>query len=110
MSSMPILPPPGLGGPGAGPAGPPGGGGGLPGRPDSPKVTDLIQQAADLLQQAIGLEKDPEDKAMLADLFAKAHKFAGSQQKLVDSAVGAGPGVKLVRKAAPGGPSGGPGY
>jgi hypothetical protein len=47
---------------------------------------------------------------MLADLFAKAHKFAGSQQKLVDSAVGAGPGVKLVRKAAPGGPSGGPGY
>jgi hypothetical protein len=74
---------------------------GVPGAPDSPKVTDLINQAADLLTQALSQEKDPEDKALIADLVAKAHKFAGSQQSLLDKATGAGPGAKLVRKTTP---------
>lgn len=97
-------PPPSISLPGAG--GPPAGdsgGGGIPGAPDSQSVTDLVNQAADLLQKALSQEKDAEDKAMLADLIAKAHKFAGSQQKLLDQATGAGPGAKLVRKTTSGG-------
>lgn len=104
--------------PGGGPAGPAaglplppglgggGGGGGVPGQADTPQVSALINKAADILSQALGQEKDPEDKAMIADLIAKCHKFAGSQQKMIDTATGAGPGVKLLRKAS--GP--GPGY
>lgn len=87
----------------AGPGGPLDGGGSVPGGPDSPAVADKISQAADLLQSALDQEKDPEDKALIADLIAKAHKFLGTQQKLVDQATGAGPGVKLVRKAQGGG-------
>jgi hypothetical protein len=104
-------PPPDLsqivGGPPPPPIGaPPDTGGGIPGQPDSPDVTDLINQAADLLQQALSQEKDPEDKALIADLIAKAHKFTGSQQKLIDQAVGAGPGAKVIRKATGGGGGG----
>lgn len=98
-------PPPSISLPGAG--GPPdaGGdtGGGNPGAPDSQSVTDLVNQAADLLSKALSQEKDAEDKAMLADLIAKAHKFTGAQQKLTDQATGAGPGAKLIRKASGGG-------
>jgi hypothetical protein len=87
---------------GGGPARPPGGppaGGGHPGAPDSPKVRQLVDQAAQLLRQAEDLESDVEDKAMLADLVARLRKFTGSQQAMIDKAIGAGPGVKLVRKA-----------
>jgi hypothetical protein len=92
--SIQLPPPPGgMGAPGQGI-----GGQGIPG-PDSPKVADLIDQAAEMLKQALDQESDPEDKALIADLIAKAHKFTGQQQKLVDQATGAGPGAKLVRKS-----------
>ena len=87
-------------GPG-GAVGDPSGGGGKPGAPDSQSVTDKINQAADILSQALAQEKDPEDKALISEIVAKLHKFAGSQQSLVDKATGAGPGAKLVRKATP---------
>jgi hypothetical protein len=103
---MALIQGPPQGGPlGGGAVGGGGAGGGIPGRPDSPKIGDLVDQAAQLLQQALGLEKDPEDKAMISSIVADLHKFAGAQQKLIDQATGAGPGAKVVRKAAPG-PSG----
>jgi hypothetical protein len=85
-------------------AGGPGDNAGVPG-PDNPKVEQLVTQATDLLRQAVNLEHDPPDKAFLSDLVARAHKFLGDQQALVDKATGAGPGAKLVRKATP--PTGG---
>jgi hypothetical protein len=97
---------PGAGAPPSGPAGaPPLGGppaGGSDG-PDSPKVEQLLDQAKSLIVQAEGLEKDHEDKAKLMKMAAELQAFLGSSQKLNDSAMGAGPGVKLIRKAGPGG-------
>ena len=101
--------PPPDGGPSAGPPG----GGGQPG-PDTPQVEDAVRKAIDAVQEGLDGENDPGDKAFLADIIAKLHKFLGDQQKMVDTAIGAGPGVKLLRKAQGGGggapPPGGPGY
>lgn len=102
MSSMipdTIQLPGGGGDPSAPPVGPDQGGDG----PDSAKVISLVQDAIDSLDQAKSLEKDPGDQALIADLVAKAHKFIGSQQDLVDKATGAGHGEKLLRKSAGGG-------
>lgn len=95
-------PPPGAGAPD--PSGSPdaGGTGGTPG-PDSPKVEQLLDQAKALIVQAEGLEKDHEDKAKLMKMAADLQAFLGASQKLEDSAMGAGPGVKLIRKTGPGG-------
>lgn len=116
MSSMIQTPPPSIqiggGGPGgpSGPGGPPGAGGGGQGDgPDSAKVRDLIGQAIDLLRQAEPLEGDLADQAEIAKHVAALRAFIGNQQKMEDTAFGAGPGVKLLRKNAPGGgaPAGG---
>lgn len=86
---------PGVGGP------PPGSQGGGDG-PDSPQVESLLRRAKQLVLQAEGMEKDAEDQAKLTKLAADIQGFLGAQQKLNDSAMGAGPGVKLIRKTAPG--------
>lgn len=100
MSNMISQPPAsiqlgGQGGPGA-PGGPskPGGGDG----PDSQKVRDLIGQAVDLLRQAEDAEGDDADKAEIAKAVATLRAFIGAQQKMEDTAFGAGPGIKLMRK------------
>lgn len=92
--------------------GPPGMGPGGPGQgqsdgPDSQKVKDLLSQARDLIDQAENLEGDDADRVMISELSHKITAFIGAQQKNLDSAMGAGPGVKIMRKNAP--PSGGPG-
>lgn len=95
-------PSPGLGGPG-GPA-PAGGGQGGDG-PDSDQVKQLISQAIDNIRKAEALEGDPGDQAMLAKCAADLRGFIGNQQKMLDTAMGAGPGVKIMRKNTP--PAGG---
>jgi hypothetical protein len=90
-----------MGGP-AGPTGP-----GQSDGPDSQKVKDLLSQARDLIDQAENLEGDDADRVMISELSHKITAFIGAQQKNLDSAMGAGPGVKIMRKNAP--PSGGPG-
>jgi hypothetical protein len=109
MSSMIPQPPPsiqlggGPGGPGGpAPGGPQKGGDG----PDSDKVKGLISQAIDLVRQAEQIEGDPGDQALLAKVAADLRGFIGNQQKMLDTAMGAGPGVKILRKNSP---SGGPG-
>lgn len=105
MSSMfpPSISVGGDSGPAPDPAGgDPSAGGGTPG-PDSPKVEQLLDQAKALIVQAEGLEKDHEDKAKLMKMAADLQAFLGASQKLEDSAMGAGPGVKLIRKTGPGG-------
>lgn len=95
---------PGLGG--GGPGMPPGGPESAPpGGGEDP--ISLVQQAAELIRQAIGLEPDHEDKLQLEKLTTGAQQYIASQQQLVDTATGAGPGAKLVRKASSGGGGGG---
>lgn len=95
--------------PGPAPAGPPPAGpppaplGGGGDGPDSQKVISAVKAAIAALDVAQRLENDPGDKAVLAKEIATLHKFLGDQQKLTDTAMGAGPGVRMVRKNAPGG-------
>jgi hypothetical protein len=101
---------PGLGG--QGPGGPPSsisvpssGGAGGDG-PDSSKVEDLINQAKELIAQAIGQEKDHEDKLLLEQIATDMQKVLANSQKLTDTIMGGGPATKIVRKTS-GGNSGG---
>lgn len=111
MSSMIQAPPRqiqiggGQQGPQAGPRGPQQGGDG----PDSTQVKKLIQQAIQNLDQAKALEGDVADQALIAKVSAELHQFLGNQQKMEDTAFGAGPGIKLVRKN-PMSSGGGAGY
>lgn len=110
MSSMIPQPPRSIqigGGPG-GPGGPGAPGGGQGDGPDSEKVKSLLSQARDLIDQAEQAEGDDADRVMISELSHKITAFIGAQQKTLDSAMGAGPGVKLLRKSGPGlgGPSG----
>lgn len=83
------------------PGGPPGaGGGGTPG-PDTPQAKARADQIAELLQQELNDENDPEDKATISKILASWHQYQGSQQKMMDQATGAGPGAKLIRKVTP---------
>ena len=109
MSSMIQQPPQRIQIGGAGPggdqtgggAGAPPAGGGKPG-PDSQRVRDLIQQAIDNLREAEGFEGDAVGQALIAKTVADLRGFIGNQQKMEDTAMGAGPGIKLMRKNAPG--------
>ena len=105
--------PGGLGGPGApvGPGGPLGApvGPGVPHQsdgPDSKKVKQLLSQARDLIDQAQKLEGDAPDRVMISELAHKITAFIGAQQKTMDSVMGAGPGVKMIRKNSPQPPAG----
>lgn len=84
---------PGDPGAAAGPGGPPDAGGGS-GDPE-----ELVNKAKDLLRQALDLEPDHEDKLLIEKMLTEAQQYLATQQKVGDQAMGAGPGVKAVRKA-----------
>jgi hypothetical protein len=92
------------------PGGAPGaeGGAGAQGGPDMPGVKKALQAAMDNLSQAAQLEGDDADAATISQIIAKVHSLIAGHQQLADQAMGAGPGVKLVRKA--GGNGAGAGY
>lgn len=104
MSNMIPQPPQSIQIGGGGPGGPGGSSGGKPGGdgPDSDQVKSLISQAIDSLREAENLEGDDADKALIAKCVADLRSFIGNQQKMLDTAMGAGPGVKIMRKNAPG--------
>jgi hypothetical protein len=60
----------------------------------------LVSQAAQLIQKAIGIERDPVERAGLAKLYAGLHQFAATEQKQKDAAMGAGPAVQMIRRTA----------
>ena len=80
-----------------------------PGDGDKGDVTGMLRQALKLVQQAAAAEGDDQDAASISAIAASIHKAIANEQGLVDKAMGAGPGVKLVRKASAGagGPVGG---
>jgi len=73
-----------------------------------PGVKKALQAAMENLQQAATLAGDDADAAQISQLVAKVHSLIAGHQQLADQAMGAGPGVKLVRKA--GGNGAGAGY
>lgn len=87
-----------LGGGGA----PAGAGGAAPaaGGSDQAGAEKLVQQAKVLIRQALEKEPDHEDAMQLEDIASRMQKYLATQQKMVDSAMGAGPGTKMVRKSA----------
>lgn len=95
-----------IGGPNHGqPAPPPGADTDAPegaGDGDKGDVTGMLRQALKLVQSAAAAEGDDQDAAAISAIAASIHKAIANEQGLVDKAMGAGPGVKLVRKAAAG--------
>lgn len=73
-----------------------------PGDPDSGGVVAKLKAALKLLQDAANLEGDDVDAGNLHTIAASIAKAIGAEQGLADKAMGAGPGVKLVRKATGG--------
>jgi hypothetical protein len=91
-----------------------GGGGPIGPKPETDDVpgTDpevLVQKASDLIKRAIAAESDHEDKLLLEKITTECQQYLASQQKLGDTAMGAGPGAKMVRKATARAQAG-PGY
>lgn len=54
----------------------------------------------DLWNEYLKAETDDEDLAVASDLQAKTQKLLADQVKAVDTATGAGPGARMLRKAA----------
>lgn len=104
----------GGGGPPMGPSGPPApapsGGAGSVTSPPSGDHTDNIRHAIELLDQYMTEENDDEDLALVSKIQADLQKLLANNQKLTDTAVGAGPGAKFLRKQNGGGGSQGGGY
>jgi hypothetical protein len=100
------------GGGGAPPPDPAAGGDPLGGASVAPPAagdaSDTLKQIIDLFNIYMQEEQDPQDLATASKLQADTHKLLADQQKLVDTATGAGPGARMVRKAtaAQGGGSG----
>lgn len=92
-------PPPSIQLPGAGGEPPAEAGGGDP--------AALMREALGAVRKAAVAEPDDEDQAMLEKIGADIAKYLATQQKLVDTATGAGAGEKLVRKVTR---AGGGGY
>ena len=102
LASISIGGPGGSGGPSGGPEG--------PGDQDSPDVVSLLRKAMDALQQAAQVEKDDIDASKITKIAAQVHAQIAAEQQLTDQAMGAGPGVKMIRKTAPSGGGAGGGY
>jgi len=104
MSSMIPQPPPEIqiGGGGGGPPPMDGGGdpgGGTPGKIDMAEAKKHVLAAIQSIEAAAVAEGDPQDEATLKTLAAKLMSMVGANQGLEDQAMGAGPGVKLIRKS-----------
>jgi hypothetical protein len=91
-----------LGG-GGGMGAPAGGGAPAPAIPTpggNPEET--ARKAGELIRQAIEEEVDEEDRFQLEEIASKIQKYIASQQQLADTATGAGPGAKVLRKVGGG--------
>lgn len=71
-----------------------------PGKGDN---SDNLRNAAAMIQTYLEGESDDEDIAEGTKIAALIANLLAKQQKLEDTAVGAGPGAKLVRKSRGGG-------
>lgn len=63
---------------------------------------ETARKAGELIRQAIEEEVDEEDRFQLEEIASKIQKYIASQQQLADTATGAGPGAKVLRKVGGG--------
>jgi hypothetical protein len=83
--------PPGMGGP---PPGPPPGAG-----PTGPRTaTDKIRAAFDLVRDAYDDDPDDQSSELIVKIMQLAQKYLSDRQKEQESAFGAGPATKLLRR------------
>jgi hypothetical protein len=68
--------------------------------PPTGDASDTLKQIIDLWNIYMQEETDPQDLAVASKCQADTHKLLADQQKLSDQATGAGPGARVVRKAA----------
>lgn len=82
----------------------PGGSGGEASEPPAEESAEqsALQKAASALQQALQIEKDPQDKAMIAKLLQGVHSIEASRAKEADAAMGISPPMKFIRRQAQG--------
>jgi hypothetical protein len=73
-------------------------GGDSPQGGDDANVVSLLKQALDLVNQAAAAEKDDIDTAAIHKIAVGISSQIAAEQKLTDDVMGAGPGVKMVRK------------
>lgn len=78
--------------------------------PPSGDPSDTLKHIIDLFNVYMQEEQDPQDLAKASKLQADTHQLLADQQKLVDTATGAGPGARMVRKATASQGGGGGGY
>lgn len=69
----------------------------------------LMKQALALLDQVKQAESDEQDTLLLEKMTTMGQQYLADQVKLQDTATGAGPGARLVRKATANA-GGSPGY
>lgn len=103
---MSMMLPPGLGAP---PQGPPPGhppsiqlGGGQDAPPTGDAV-ELLKQALDTLNQAMGADADPAEDAAISAVAAKLKTIIASRHKEKEAALGTSPALKHVQRASSGG-------
>lgn len=64
---------------------------------------DNMRQVKDLLRMILENEPDEQDSLLLEKMLTEAQQYLANEEKLVDTATGAGPGAKLLRKSGGGG-------
>jgi hypothetical protein len=57
-----------------------------------------MRQVKDLLRKILENEPDEQDSLLLEKMLTEAQQYLANEEKLVDTALGAGPGARLLRK------------
>lgn len=69
--------------------------------PPKGDASDLLRQVVDILNLYLREETDDADLARASKIQAEVQALLADQVKAVDQATGAGPGARILRKAAP---------
>lgn len=93
--------PPGPGGPPPGGLAGPLGGGPPPGPPQGGDFSQIVKQMIQLGVQAQQAAPDAVDASGMAQIVAKLHQFAASEQQDQDAAMGNSPAIRSMRRSAP---------
>lgn len=64
----------------------------------SDPAMQLFSKAADLIQQGLAVEPDPQIKAAAAKLLAGCHALAAQGEKGHDQALGLSPALKMIQR------------
>lgn len=60
--------------------------------------SESMRQVKELLRSILENEPDEQDSLLLEKMLTEAQQYLANEEKLVDTALGAGPGARLLRK------------